>query len=272
MICTLTIVRYPKYVGWAGFLSMAVFHFPLFLNKKISFYKLMGCGKNGTFDKSPDWRQWAVLVVNSQWSMANGDVSKGKEAESQDESNKNQEPRTKNGELRTQNQEHNAPNPKPQIPNFLSAWFKFFHAEILTIVLQPIEGHGTWDGKAVFGKLPKQTDYEGVIAVLTRATIRLNKLQHFWANVNAVASQMLGAKGFITSFGIGEVPFIKQATFSVWDSKADMKNFAYNLHQHKDVIRKTHKEDWYSEDMFTRFVPIACYGTINGSNPLAGKL
>jgi hypothetical protein len=241
MICTLTIVRYPKHLSWAGFLSMAVFHFPLFLSKKISFYKLMGCGKNGTFDKTPDWQQWAVLIVNSEWSKVNSQ------------------------ELKNQNLE-------PQIPNFLNAWFKFFNAEVLTIVLQPIEGHGTWDGKAVFGKLPKHTEYEGLIAVLTRATIRLNKLKSFWANVDAVASQMLGAKGFVTSFGIGEVPFIKQATFSIWDSKADMKNFAYNLHQHKDVIRKTHKENWYSEDMFTRFVPIACYGTINGCNPLEGKL
>ncbi|MDI9364432.1 MAG: hypothetical protein QM541_05745 [Flavobacterium sp.] len=83
---------------------------------------------------------------------------------------------------------------------------------------------------------------------------------------------MLAAKGFVTSFGIGELPFVKQATFSIWDSKTNMKNFAYNLHQHKEVISKTHKEDWYSEDMFTRFIPIACYGTINGSNPLAGKL
>ena len=45
-----------------------------------------------------------------------------------------------------------------------------------------------------------------------------------------------------------------------------MKNFAYNLHQHKDVIRKTHKENWYSEDMFTRFIITASIGTIKGSN------
>ncbi len=238
MICTLTIARYPKYFGWVGILSMAVFHFPLFLKKQISFYKLMGCGKNGTFDKTPDWRQWAVLVVNSEKLIVNNLIL----------------------------------NHKSQIPNLLNGWFKFFHAEVFTIVLQPIEGHGTWDGKQVFGNLPKQTDYEGLIAVLTRATIRFSKLKNFWQNVDAVASQMLGAKGFVTSFGIGEVPFIKQATFSIWDSKTDMKNFAYNLHQHKDVIRKTHKENWYSEDMFTRFVPIACYGTINGINPLDGKL
>ena len=240
MICTLTIVRYPKYFGWVGVLSMAVFHVPLFINKKISFYKLMGCGKNGTFDKTPDWRQWATLTVDSAALTADTRAT--------------------------------AVNSHPTTDNFLKKWFKFFNAEVLTIVLQPIEGHGTWDGQQPFGKLPKQTDYNGLIAVLTRATIRFSKLKNFWANVDAVASQMAGAKGFVTSFGIGEVPLIKQATFSIWDSKTDMKNFAYNMHQHQDVIRKTHKEDWYSEDMFTRFIPIACYGTINGSNPLAGKL
>ncbi|MBC7650704.1 MAG: spheroidene monooxygenase [Deinococcales bacterium] len=241
MICTLTIVRYPKYFGWVGVLSMAVFHVPLFINKKISFYKLLGCGKNGTFDKTPDWLQWATLTVDS-------------------------------AALTDDSCWATAVNSHPTNVNFLKKWFKFFNAEVLTIILQPIEGHGTWDGQQPFGKLPKQTEYNGLIAVLTRATIRLNKLKNFWANVDAVASQMAGAKGFITSFGIGEVPLIKQATFSIWDSKTDMKNFAYNLHQHQDVIRKTHKEDWYSEDMFTRFIPIACYGTINGKNPLAEKL
>ena len=240
MICTLTIARYPKYFGLIGVLSMAIFHLPLFLNKKISFYKLMGCGKNGTFDKTPDWQQWAVLTVGTYGLIVDGKTP------------------TTNNQLASS--------------NFLQSWFKLFHAEILTIILKPIEGHGTWDGLQPFGKLPKQTDYEGFVAVLTRATIRLNKLKNFWANVDAVAGQMLGAKGFVTSFGIGEIPFIKQATFSIWDSKADMKNFAYNLHQHQDVIRKTRKEDWYSEDMFTRFIPVACYGTINGRNPLAGKL
>src|SRR6476659_6897786 len=69
--CTLTIVRYPKYCGFAGLLSMALFRLPLSFNKKINFWKLLGCGSKGTFDIHPDWRQWAVLMVNGQWSMVN---------------------------------------------------------------------------------------------------------------------------------------------------------------------------------------------------------
>ncbi len=240
MLCTLTIARYPKYLGFAGFLSMAIFRLPLWLNKNIGFWKLMGSGKNGTFDKTPDWRQWAVLVVYSKKVTDDGKT--------------------------------NPVNCHPSPAIFLRLWWKFFKAETYTMLLQPIEGHGKWDGKEVFGSLSKKTDYDGLIGVLTRATIRMSKLNQFWGNVEAVAHQMEVAKGFITSFGIGEVPWIKQATFSLWDSKADMKNFAYNMHQHKEVVQKTHKENWYSEDMFVRFIPIAAYGTINGVNPLEGKL
>ena len=63
MLCSLTIVRYPKWWGFFGIFSMALFRLPLWLNKEISFYKLMGCGKNGTFDIHPDWQQWCILIV-----------------------------------------------------------------------------------------------------------------------------------------------------------------------------------------------------------------
>lgn len=226
MYCTLTIVRYPKIFAWAGFLSMAIFRLPLLLNQKNTFYKLMGCGKNGTFDKTPDWQQWALLEVFSE------------------------------------------ENQTSVTPKFIKKYWHLFKVEKLVIELQPIESHGKWDNQLCFGELPKQTDYEGQIAVLTRATIRLNKLSAFWKNVDSVANQMATAKGFITSFGIGEVPFIKQATFSIWQSKQSMKAFAYSMHEHKQVIQKTKKENWYSEEMFTRFIVKNCVGSIQGKNPL----
>lgn len=251
MICQLIVVRYPKWMGWAGFLSMAVFRLPLLFNKQIRFWKLMGCGRNGTFDKTPDWRQWAVLLVRSEesgvWSEPDSPLP------------------TPNSQLQT-------PNSKLLTPNFLSSWWKFFGCEKWELLLEPIEGHGTWDGQACFGDLPKQTDYAGMIGILTRATIRVSKLGSFWKNVDGVASQMAGADGFITSLGIGEVPWLKQATFSIWQSREQMKQFAYQMHQHAEVIRKTRKENWYSEDMFVRFRILSSQGTLNGKYPLQGKL
>ena len=240
MICTLTVVRYPKWLGWAGFLSMAVFRPPLWLNEKITFWKLMGSGRNGTFDMRPDWRQWAVITV---WGLEMGVDDYEKTRGFSDLTS-----------------------------DFLDSWWKFFHCEVWTLILQPIEGHGTWDGQQCFGHLPKQTDYDGLIAILTRATIRISKLNSFWKNVDSVANQMGSADGFITSLGIGEVPFIKQATFSIWESKMHMKQFAYQMQEHAEVIRKTRKEDWYSEDMFVRFKILDSAGTNRGKNPLERKL
>ena len=67
MITSLTIVRYPKWFAWAGILSMAIFRLPLWLNSGISFWKLMGSGKNGSFDKTPDLSQWALMAVHTNY-------------------------------------------------------------------------------------------------------------------------------------------------------------------------------------------------------------
>ena len=155
--------------------------------------------------------------------------------------------------------------------SFIARWIGLFKCEVWTIFLEPIEGHGTWDGKKVFGEVPVKSEYEGRIAVLTRATIRLSRLRSFWANVNPVAEKMATAKGLELSLGIGEVPFVKQATFSVWQNKSAMKDFAYQLKEHAEVIRKTRAENWYKEEMFVRFLVRASYGSIRGINPLEGK-
>lgn len=222
MNCTLSIARYPRYLGWAGLLSMALFRLPLWYHQGIRFWKLMGCGKNGSFDKSPDWQQWAILEIGDH----------------------------------------------PVTPLFIRSWWSFFHARVWQLTLEPLEGHGTWDGKECFGKLSGISDHEGMIAILTRATIRIPKMVGFWKNVPSVANKMATAQGLIVSVGIGEVPLIKQATFSIWESKEKMKAFAYQMQEHADVIRKTRKEKWYSEEMFVRFRILASHGSLNGTNPL----
>ena len=108
----------------------------------------------------------------------------------------------------------------------------------------------------------------GRIAVMTRATIRISQLSRFWQHVDAIAQRMSTAPGFITSVGIGEVPWIKQATFSIWESKEDMKAFAYRLQEHAEVVRKTRQEKWYSEELFVRFQIIDSKGSLKGNDPI----
>jgi len=69
-----------------------------------------------------------------------------------------------------------------------------------------------------------------------------------------------------------EMPYIKQATFSIWENKEAMKQFCLSNEPAHAVIKKTRKENWYSEDMFVRFRPLTTYGTIKGNDPLQGKL
>lgn len=145
-------------------------------------------------------------------------------------------------------------------PAFIYRYWKLFHCSIREFLLQPVEGFGRWDGKCIFGELPKESSFDGRIAVLTRATIRVKCLKSFWGNVDSVAGKTATAKGLVISYGIGEMPWIKQATFSVWDNKKAMKDFAYSLEEHKKVIYKTRNENWYKEEMFVRFKILAVRG------------
>ncbi len=248
MQVSLTIIRYPKLFIPFAFFAMAIHRLLLWFNKKICFYKLLGCGKNGTFDKVPDLQQWGILTVRS---LPAG--SQGLRFEVRGWESSNLESNLLIQEL---------------YGSFIANWLRFFKCEVFTILLEPVEGHGLWDGKEVFGNLPKSSPHTGPVAILTRATIRFNKLQYFWQHVVSVADKMKVAKGFITSLGIGEVPWLKQGTFSVWESKEDMLAFAYGMKEHTDVIKKTREQKWYSEEMFVRFRIIGKTGTIRGKDPL----
>lgn len=200
----------------------------------------MGSGKNGSFDIHPDWQQWGIMAVSDRPVIV---------------------------------EELNADGlMKKLYGGFISRWIRLFNCETWTVFLQPLEGHGKWDGKQPFGDLPKQTEHKGLVTVLTRATIRLSKLRAFWQNVDGVSTHMDNATGFIHSLGIGEIPLIKQATFSTWESRDAMKQFAYKMQEHAEVIRKTRQGNWYREELFVRFKPLKTIGSINGKDPLAGKL
>lgn len=143
--------------------------------------------------------------------------------------------------------------------------------EVWTVRLRPVSAHGAWSGTNPFLPLsPKQTG--GPVAVLTRATIRWRRLASFWSAVPSSSRAIEGAGGLVASIGIGEAPFVRQATFSVWRSQTEMQAFAYSSPAHRDVIRRTRDERWYAEELFARFAPVASEGTWDGRDPLEGLL
>lgn len=231
MIVSLTIVRYRKAFVPFALLAMAIHRLPLILRRGCSFWKLLGCGRNGTFDLKPDLQQWGLLAVWNTYEDFE----------------------------------------RFNTTSFIAHWWNLLTRERWTILCHPLASHGKWDGKQPFGE-PSNQPHTGPIAVLTRATIRPNRLKNFWSHVDSVARIMATAPGYITSVGIGEAPVYRQATFSVWTDIEDVKNFAYRDKQHAEVIKLTRQENWYSEELFARFKILETHGSLNGENPVAHLL
>jgi heme-degrading monooxygenase HmoA len=121
-----------------------------------------------------------------------------------------------------------------------------------THYLRAYQAHGLWDGQQPF-ELNGEAAAGKPIAVITRATIKTKYLTKFWKDVPQVSQSIMQKEGRIFSIGIGELPLIMQATFSIWKSAEQMKEFAYKSKYHREVVAKTRKLGWYKEEMFARF-------------------
>lgn len=141
--------------------------------------------------------------------------------------------------------------------------------EMWTVTLRAYGAKGTWGGVNPFPLVPREP---GVVAVLTRASVRVSKLVPFWRSVPATSAPLDTAPGLLASVGTGEIPFVRPATFSLWRSEEDLVAYAYGDAVHREVIRRRRDEDWYSEELFARFTPVDSNGSWNGRDPLAGLL
>ena len=229
MYAALTVARYPARRLPFALLSMAWFRIPLGRDRRNVHWKLMGSGRNGSFDIRPDLDQWAVMVFREHPFADAG--------------------------------------PEGLYGHLVARWWRFFGCETWTVLLRVTGGHGTWDGRALAAAPAGVAPKDGPIAVLTRATIRWGRLRAFWSQVPRVSEAFFRAPGLLLSLGIGEAPFTRQATFSMWRSEADMKAFAYRTAEHRQVIARTRREGWYSEYMFLRFDVLSSQGTIRGRDP-----
>ncbi|MCB2410527.1 spheroidene monooxygenase [Hymenobacter lucidus] len=145
-------------------------------------------------------------------------------------------------------------------------------AEIWTAHLAPLKAHGLWDGVNPFDYATEAAAADAPVAVLTRASIRWWKTPRFWRYVAPTSATVAHASGVLAAIGLGELPVVRQATFSLWESAGAMQQYAYRSEQHREVIRLTRQEQWYGEELFARFRVLSAEGTLDGKNPLAGLL
>ena len=224
MIVALTITKFSRFAIPFAFLGMAILRIPLWLNGNCKFWKLMGSGKDAQVDLHPDFKHWAILT--------------------------------------TWNDKHKCDEFYQN--SFPVKWFRIFGKEEFTILLKPLSSHGLWSNRQPFVFDKNYVKTQGKIAVITRAAIRFNKVKEFRSNIKRAAAEMRKADGFVLAAGLGENPFLDQATFSIWENAQSMKNYAYKSHDHSDVIKLTRERLWYSEELFARFEIINTRGTLNG--------
>ncbi len=148
-------------------------------------------------------------------------------------------------------------------------------AETWTVQLAPIKAQGLWDGQNPFAAelagisaTPAATN--APMAVLTRASIRWRKAPRFWQFVEPTSAALAHAGGVRAAIGLGELPLVRQATFSVWESAQAMQEYAYKDARHREVIQLTRRESWYREELFARFRVLGSEGLLDGRDPLAG--
>lgn len=141
--------------------------------------------------------------------------------------------------------------------------------EELSLFMRPLSARGEWSKQNPFIS-HEATKPDHPLAVITRASIRWRHILTFWKKVSAVSMSQRSFEGQLYSQGIGELPWIEQATFTVWSSLQEMKNFAYGSNMaHTDAIKTTRKQHIFSEEMYARFQVVKMTGTMDGKNPMS---
>lgn len=179
----------------------------------LSFFRLLGTGGGAGFSLRPDFSTYAFLGV---W---------------------------KNAAAASQFKEEHP---------FIQDYFEKA-SSIRLLTLSNIKSQGMWGGQNPFMSPQDLTAGNKKVAIITRATLRWSRLLSFWCAVPKASKAIEDAKGVYFYKGIGEWPFIQQATISLWDSLENVLQFAYKSKDHATIVKKTLENKWYSEDLFSRF-------------------
>ncbi len=145
----------------------------------------------------------------------------------------------------------------PLLKTYQDHAHEFFLASV-----QAYSSRGSWSG---FSMSCTNTNppVNAPIASLTRASIKPSKAMQFWAKAKPAEDAIKLASGKILTAGVGEAPYFRQATFTIWDDAQSLEQYAQQG-AHLSAIKAAYGQSYFSESMFTRFRVLKAQGTWQG--------
>jgi spheroidene monooxygenase len=133
--------------------------------------------------------------------------------------------------------------------------------EFFTVTLNAFSTRGSWANTQL--DITAKTPTSGPIASLTRASIKPLKANAFWKNAQPAEVSINQSAGVLLTAGLGEAPYLRQATFTIWENETALNAYAQQG-AHLAAIKAAYGQHYFSESMFTRFTPSAMEGTWRG--------
>jgi heme-degrading monooxygenase HmoA len=226
-LTTFSIFRYPRGSRMWALQQMGRARRRLATTPGLGFHRLLGSGAGLGFSRVPDFSRYALLATWSSEQAAD---------------------------------DFFAASP------FLADTRR--HAsEVWTVKLLARRSRGSWKRQTPFTASPHELSPDLPAVVITRASLRLRAMLRFWSRIPAIERDLVVAPGLRLALGVGELPWIRPVTFSVWDDEAAVDRFAYAGSCHHAAARAAHARGWFREDLFARFTAIATQGRLAGRDP-----